>query len=202
METKAMLFSENVTTNFATLRENAKNANLSVKCAKSEIMHFINLLNKYARKNDIVNNTLMLPFGKQVRAYLIDCGIPVKQNDYFDARIFTKIDGMPYYKKREFKKHNKAFAIDLDIITLMPVKMTENGVIAAFQAILEYDAKKADRIAKENAKIAKKQESEKVRAQKIAARKALKIEQTQAKIDYCNGKIDINTFAAIMAKAI
>lgn len=78
-----------------------------------------------------------------------------------------------------------------------PVQMTLTGLIAAYKAVLQPVAAAADKTAREQQKAARKTANKAA----AAARKLVREQQKQAIEDYRNGKIDIKTFADIMAIA-
>lgn len=186
------------TNNFVNVKESANHAIAAVSQARQNIMYFVNIFNKYARKNELCESTDMAAFGKLVQAYSKEHGIDT--GTLFNAYLFTKVNGVPCYKHVKHVKAGGKFAITEDIITWQPVKLTEKGVLSAYKYILGLDAKQADKAARahnrEINKAARKAESK----EKAAARKALKAEQNEARELFAKGIMCAEQFAAIMAK--
>lgn len=193
----ATIFNSNVTNNFSTLCNTVKGANTEVKTAKCNIMYYVNQLNKLARKNEFVDGVNVKELGKLVRNYALNKGYEIPVNAPYNAYLFYKgVNGVSGYTKTHKVKANSAFCIDIVVTDFVPVVLSESGLINAYKYILGIDAKATDKAAKETLKAANKAK----RDAKKAAKETLKREQLQARIDYNNGKIDINQFAAIMAK--
>lgn len=186
--------------NYSELVNSAKGAKVEMKAAKANIMYWVNMFNKYARKNDIINGVNIKDLGNKVREYSLQHGIEAP--GLYNAYIFTKVNGLSCYKKMTHKKASKAFAVDVDITTWQPVSMTENGFINACKAVLSIDAKAADRAAREHNKCVNNAARKAETNAKAAARKTLKAEQKAAREAFAAGKMCMEEFATIMAKAV
>ena len=194
---KNSIFNAKSVTNYRELAKCTKGAKFEVNEVRKNIMYFVNNLNKMFRHGEFFAGENLAELGKKVRAKSIDLGHEVAANNPFNIYLFTKVNGTICYK---YTKHvntkSGAFAISEDVTTWKNVTLSESGLIDAYKYLLGIDAKAADKAAKEANKVANKA------ANKAAkdAKKALKEEQKQARIDYNNGKINIEQFAAIMAK--
>ena len=180
--------------------ENVKNVRNNHKQAKEAVsglgvMYYVNQLNKLARKNEYLNAEDVRAFGKDVKAYCEAMGITVKENCWFDARVFVLVDGVSCYKiVKHVTPKSGYFAIEEDIVTCKKVTLTLKGVLAAFKAVVVQRARQLDK----EARAVLKEENKEINKR----RKALKAEQAQAIIDFKSGKLCAEEFAEIMARAI
>ena len=195
------VFSNKVANNMQTLNATATGAKNEIKSAKSSPMYFVNILNKLARKNELVNATNLRELGAKVRYAAILQGKEIPTSAPFNLYVFTKdFKGRVCYKKHA----NTMPKFGLEIVSisengfeyLCPVTMSESGFVTAYKYILAAAAKEADKVARannrESAKAAKK--SAKAKAQ------ALKEEQQQARELFAAGKLTAEEFAKIMIK--
>lgn len=180
---------------------NKKAVNITSKAASNDakhisIMYYVNQLNKLYRKNEYVDNTNICDFGKMV--HTLHTG-----KEPYTAYLFVKdSNSRPCYKVISKKCPKWGYDI-VDVSPkgweyLRPVTMSLSGLITAYRYILAPYALEQDKVIRAEQKAI----NEKIRKAKNEARKALKAEQEQARTDFNIGKIDIATFAAIMAKAI
>lgn len=174
------------------INAHAKDAKVALK--KRGLMYYINELNRLARKNEYIDNTSLLALGKDVREYCTSVGIDVRPNQWFDARVFTLVEGKSCYKHTKHVKESGYFAQTEDIITWKEVRLSENGLINAYRYILAQWGKQLDKDAREARKA--------LNVEKTKARKALKKEQDKAIIAWRKGEICAEEFAEIMAKAV
>lgn len=192
---------------------NRKQLAATVNGAKNEIrsmsiMYYVNQLNKLARKNEFVEGVNIKDLGVLVKSFS-------GEKDLFTARVFSKdVNGRPCYIAAYKGSVQVADLIHGEIITekecelrvsadeqrvvvYKPVQMSLTGLIAAYKAVLQPVAAAADKAAREQQKAARKTANKAA----AAARKLVREQQKQAIADYQNGKIDIKTFADIMAIA-
>ena len=182
------------TTNLQAVNTTAKQAKQEVK--NVSIMYYVNQLNKLARKNEYCDAVNVREFGEKVREYTFSQGIELKQGEFFTAYLFEKIDGVSYYKKTTYRRKSARFAVDTTIICSFAVRLSLTGVIDAYKAILQPQARKQDAQARAQAKSARKAQAQ----EKSARAKEIRKAQAQARIDYAQGKICMAEFAEIMAK--
>ena len=183
------------TTNSKELTELTNRVKSDVKSAKS-FMWYVNNLNKLYVKNAFVDNTNIKEFGKEFAEYCMNHGIECNKKAPFNMYVFTKVNGVPCYKKTVHKKAGGAFFVDVDIITWQTVNLSENGIISAYKYLMNVDKKVLDKQAREHNKQVNKSAKKSVNA----AKKALKQEQEQARELYNIGKLTLQEFASIMAK--
>lgn len=181
-------------TNLQAVNTTAKQAKQEVK--NVSVMYYINQLNKLARKNEFCNAINVREFGAKVREYALAQGIELRQGEYFTAYLFEKIDGISYYKKTTYRRKGARFAVDTTVICNFAVRLSLTGVIDAYKAILQPQARKQDAQAREQAKSARKAQAQAKSARAKEIRKA----QAQARVDYAQGNICMAEFAEIMAR--
>lgn len=174
-------------------------AKAEVRNAQSNIMYWVNQLNKLARKNEFCDGVNIRALGKLVRAKVVDAGHDVK--DLFSAYLFTRgIDGRAGYTYTHRVLAGQRYAISEKITDWRPVTLSLSGLITAYQRILAPEIFAADTAAKDAARAAAK--IEKARAAKVRAARAKEIrhEQLQARAAYASGEMSVTEFAAVMAK--
>lgn len=163
-------------------------ARREVKCVQSNIMYWVNQLNKLARKNEYCNGVNIRALGKLVHAKALDAGHNV--NDLYCAYLFTRgIDGRAGYTYTHRVKASNRYAISEYITDWRPVTLSLSGLITAYQRILAPEIAAADAATK----------LEKARAARVRA-KEIRHEQLQARAAYGRGEMSMADFAAIMAK--
>lgn len=183
------------TINSKELTELTNKVKNDVKEAKS-FMWYVNNLNKLYAKNSFVDNTNIREFGKEFAEYCLNHGIECNKKAPFNMYVFTKINGVPCYKKSVHKKANSAFCIDIDIVTWQSVKLSENSFINAYKYLMNMDKKALDKAAREHNKEINKANKKAA----AAAKKELKKQQEEARDLYNRGAISLEEFARIMAK--
>lgn len=199
------VFSNKVANNMQTLNATTTGAKNEIKSAKSSPMYFVNVLNKLARKNELVNATNLHELGVKVRYAAILQGKEVSTNAPFNLYVFTKdFKGRVCYTKHA--KSMPKYGLEITGISesgfdyLCPVTMSETGFITAYKYVLSSAAKDADKVARannrENAKAARKE----AKKSAAAAKEALKEEQRQARELFAAGKLTAEEFAKIMVK--
>ena len=195
------VFSNKVANNMQTLNATTTGAKNEIKSAKSSPMYVVNILNKLARKNELVNATNLHELGAKVRFAAILLGKEVPTNIPFNLYVFAKdFKGRICYTKHA--KSMPKYGLEITGISesgfeyLCPVTMSETGFITAYKYVLAAAAKESDKVARannrENAKAAKQSAK--------AAAEALKEEQKQARELFAAGKLTAEEFAKIMVK--
>lgn len=195
------VFSNKVANNMQTLNATATGAKNEIKSAKSSPMYFINILNKLARKNELVNATNLHELGAKVRYAAILQGKEVPTNTPFNLYVFTKdFKGRVCYKKHANTMPKYGVEIVSISVTgfeyLCPVTMSETGFVTAYKYVLAAAAKEADKVARANNREAAKAAKKSAKA----AAEALKEEQKQARELFAAGKLTAEEFAKIMVK--
>ena len=175
--------SENECTNTQALAQSVKGARKEIKSLSH--LYFVNQLNKLAKKNEFLQGVNLNEFGKMLQSV-------TSEKDLFTLKCFEKdLFGVPSYVKTRKVKKSGAFMIDETITERKQVKPSLTGLLSAYRDILAPVAKEQDKAL-----------SDITRKARTEARKALRLEQDQARNDYMTGKIDINEFSRIMLKAV
>lgn len=190
------IFNAKSSENYKNLVKTAKGAKIEVREAKS-VFYFIRQLNALAKKNEFINGVNVRELGKKCREYAILHGYELKAGILFSAYLFQSVNGVVCYKQHKAHKAGGAFAVNVDVITWQPVKLSENGVIDACKHVLGIEAKAADKIAKAAEREARKAE----RSAKAAERKALKKQQAEAIKAFQRGEMPLDIFEEIMKRA-
>lgn len=199
------VFSNKVANNMQTLNTTTTGAKAEIKTAKSSPMYFVNVLNKLARKNELVNATNLHELGTKVRYAAILQGKEVPTNAPFNLYVFTKdFKGRVCYKKHA----NTMPKWGMEIVSisatgfeyLCPVTMSECGFVSAYKYVLSTAAKDADKVARANNRESAKAARKEAKKSAKAAAAALKEEQNQARELFAAGKITAEEFANIMVK--
>ena len=198
------LFNNSRSDNFRELTATKKGAKVEVKTAEKSPMYHVNNLNRLAKKNEYVKGECIKDLGMKVRYLAIMQGKEVSTLTPFNLYVFER----DHIANRVcYRKHSKTmpkWGVEIVSISedgfeyLCPVKMTDNGFIDAYHAILAKYAKEADKECREAERTARKAN----KTTKADARRALAKEQSQARELFAAGKISESEFAKIMVKCI
>lgn len=184
---------------------NVKNVNCVAAKAKNDVknvsfMYFVNMLNKFAKKNEFCDNTnvkeLLLAF-REATGYNVFTS-QVFEKDYAKRSCLVRAykgsvtaDDLVHGDTITDENGNELIlsADGKSVRVLRPIALTRTAIIDAYKAIILPAARTADNTARA-----------KVREEKKQARASLRAEKKQAQAAYNRGAITFAQYTAIMTK--
>lgn len=184
---------------------NVKNVNNVATRAKNDVknvsfMYFVNMLNKFAKKNEFCDNTnvkeLLLAF-REATGYNVFTS-HVFEKDYAKRSCLVRAykgsltpDDLKHGDTITDEKGNELILSEdgKSVRMLRPIALTRTAIIDAYKAVILPTAREADNTARA-----------KVREEKKQARAWLRVEKKQAQAAYNRGAITYAQYSAIMTK--
>lgn len=203
-----------VQTNVQKFNEVANVAKKSIKEVSHNLLYWVRVLNKFAAKNDFIDNKSVLNIAVLAKDKLSEeTQSKMKKNQYFHAALFAQdylgractvrkysgaISKNEVLQNEVITDKGKQIILDAsgdNLCILCPVSLSLSGVFGAFCEVLKKDAQILDNIAREE----KRREREETRAQNAKKREFNKLFKDLQK-QYKNGEISGNTFRYERAK--
>ena len=203
-----------VQTNVQKFNEVANVAKKSIKEVSHNLLYWVRVLNKFAAKNEFIDNKSVLSIAKLAKEKLTEeTQSNMKNAQYFHASLFTQdyagractirkyagaISKEEVLQNEVICDKGKQIILDAsgeNLCVLCPVSLSLVGVFSAFCEVLKKDAQTLDNIAREE----KRRQREETRAQNAKKREFNKLFKELQK-QFKSGEISSNTFRYERAK--